>query len=153
MKKTSSRQGRTAATSHNRWPLVLLGVVAVVVAIIAGKALLTPQPANSAEPAEVQFDQALAQKQVTFALFHSKTCIPCKEMERIAAEVMPEFRGKVTFVDVDVYDDANLDLLRRMQIEVIPTTFIFDRNGQSKIFQGVISAVALRGELNAALAR
>ena len=152
MKKPRPQQKQATGTAHDRWPLVLLAVVALVLAIIAGKALLAPQPVAS-EPAEVQFDRALAQKRVTFALFHSKTCIPCKEMEKIAAQVMPEFKGKVTFVDVDVYDDTNLNLLRRMQIEVIPTTYIFDRTGQSKTFQGVISAAVLRAELNAALSR
>jgi len=151
--KPSPHKGHGPARQSSRWPVALFAVVVVVAAVIVGKALLTPQPVNSGEPAEVQFDQALAQKRVTFALFHSKTCIPCKEMEKTAAAVMPEFKGKITFVDVDVYDEANLNLLRRMQIQVIPTTFIFDRNGQSKVFQGLISADLLRSELAAALSR
>jgi len=139
--------------SPNRWPIALIAVAVVVVAIIAGKALLTPKPINAGDPVQVQLEQALAQKRVTFALFHSKTCIPCREMVNNAMVVLPEFKGKITFVDVDVYDDANLSLLQRMQIRVIPTTVIFDRTGQGKVFQGVLAPDELRTELKAALSR
>ena len=141
-----------APNPARRLPILLAAVMAVVALVLGGKALLA-KPINPGDPAEVQLDQALAQQRVVFALYHSTTCIPCKEMERVAADVMPEFKNQVTFIDVNVYDDANMNLLRRMQIRVIPTTFIYDRHGTSKTFQGVLSRDALRAELRAALAR
>ncbi len=153
MKKRDARQRQTPPVPPNRWPALVVVVVVVVAAVFAGKALLAPKPIKATDPAEVQLDQALAQKRVTFALFHSKTCIPCKQMEQIARTVMPEFEGRVTYVDVDVYDEANLNLLRRLAVRVIPTTFIYDRSGQNKTFQGVIQPGVLRAELNAALSR
>ena len=144
-----------AGTRANASPLRLLIVLAVVIlavgGVLVGKGLFGPKPIDPKDPPAQQLQQALEQKRVVFALYHSTTCIPCKEMERIAADVMPEFKGKVVFVDVNVYDEANLDLLRQMQIRVIPTTFIHDRKGEHKVFQGVISHDALRAELRAAL--
>jgi len=137
----------------NRLPLALILVVVAVVLIFAGKALLKQDDINPGDPAEAQLDQALAQKRVIYALFHSTTCIPCKEMEKTAAAVMPEFKGKVTFIDVNVYDDENTNLLRRMGLRVIPTNYVFDRSGQSKTLEGAIKADSLRAELNAALAK
>lgn len=151
MSKPGRRKG-SAGRSTNHLPVVLVVVLLAAALIVAAKGLLR-KPTNPGDPPEVQLEQALAQKRVIFALFHSTTCIPCKEMERVAAEVMPEFKGRVVFVDVDVYDEANLGLLRRMQIRVIPTTFIFDPTGQSKMFQGVMPRDTLRSELRAALAR
>jgi len=137
----------------SRLPIALILVIAAVALILAGKALLRQDDINPADPAEVQLDQALAQKRVIYALFHSTDCIPCKQMEKTAAEVMPEYKGRVTFVDVNVYDAANQNLLRRMGLRVIPTNYIFDPSGQSKKIEGAIPADSLRAELNAALAK
>jgi thioredoxin-like negative regulator of GroEL len=132
-------------------PAVILVVVFAVVAVIAGKELLRRRAPNPADPPAVQLQQALDQKRVVFALYHSTTCIPCKEMEKVAADVLPEFEGQVVFVDVNVYDERNLPLLRQMNIRVIPTSYVHDRRGNHKVFQGVISRDVLRAELRAAL--
>ncbi|MGQ9681431.1 MAG: thioredoxin domain-containing protein [Anaerolineae bacterium] len=156
MKRTSHQQRRVAAGEQrggNRVPAIVTAVVVLVGLIIGGKILLAPKPTNAGDPAEVQFEQALAQKRVIYALYHSTTCIPCKEMERVAADVMPEFAGKVTFVDVNVYDQNNLNLLRREMVRVIPTNIIYDRQGQSRRYEGVLTRDGLRAELQAALSR
>jgi thiol:disulfide interchange protein len=147
------RYKKRSKKGPSRLPLALILVIAAVALILAGKALLKQDGINPADPAEVQLDQALEQNRVIYALFHSTTCIPCKEMEKTAAAVMPEFKGKVTFIDVNVYESVNTNLLRRMGLRVIPTNYIFDRSGQSKKVEGAIPADSLRSELNAALAK
>ncbi len=153
MSKPTQKRRQPARMAGERrlglWP-VAVAVVAIG-AIVLGKQLLRPKPVNPGDPPALQLQQALEQRRVVFALYHSTTCIPCKEMEKVAAAVMPEFKDPVVFVDVNVYDERNLDLLREMQIRVIPTTFIHDRRGQHKVFQGVLSRDALRAELLAAL--
>jgi thiol:disulfide interchange protein len=137
-----------------------------VAGVIGAKMLLQPKAAATAldlsnvvsgstapQKAEAQLDQALAEKRVTFALFHSLTCIPCKEMEKVARDVMPAFKDRVTFVDVNVYDQANVPLLRRMGISTIPTTYVFGKDGTYQRFIGVITRDTLRTVLQTALSQ
>lgn len=150
---SKKRQHKPAKTEKNRIWIALILVAAAVVLVLVGKSMLSEDSINPGDPAEVQLDQALAQKRVIYALFHSTDCIPCQQMEKTAAEVMPEFKSKVTFIDVNVYDRANTALMRRMGLRVIPTNYVFDRSGQFKKIEGAIPADALRAELNAALSR
>ena len=69
---------------------------------------------------EDQFRAAIGAHKPTLALFHSLTCVPCKAMAATVEEVRPEYEGKVAFVDVDVYDSANLNLCRSARIQMIP---------------------------------
>ncbi|MBU0494814.1 MAG: thioredoxin family protein [Chloroflexi bacterium] len=97
-------------------------------------------------PAE-QLDQALAAHRPVFVLFHSTTCIPCKEMEKIVARVRPDLEDRVVFVDVIVGEARNQDLNRQMGIRVIPTSIIFDAQGHARQGVGVIAEDTLRAEL------
>lgn len=158
MAKTShkpKRRGRKqpASPPRNRTVIPLLLVAAAVALILIGKGMLSGDSINPADPPEVQLNQALEQKRVIYALFHSTDCIPCKQMEKTAAEVMPAYKNTIVFVDVNIYDPINASLLRRMGLRVIPTNYIFDRTGQYKRIEGAIPAEALRAELDAALTR
>lgn len=150
-RKKRSQSSARAKQSPQALLAVLIVVILAAGGIVIGKGLFSPEPVKSGDPPALQLQQALEQKRAVLALYHSTTCIPCKEMEKVAADVMPEFKDKVVFVDVNVYDAGNRELLRQMQIRVIPTTFIYDRSGKHKVFQGVISREALRAELRAAL--
>lgn len=150
-KKSSSKQPAPSPRSRTMIPLFL--VAAAVALVLIGKGMLSGDSINPADPPETQLNQALEQKRVIYALFHSTDCIPCKQMEKTAAEVMPAYKNKIVFVDVNVYDPINTALLRRMGLRVIPTNYIFDRTGQYKRIEGAIPAETLRAELDAALAR
>lgn len=155
MEKGPKRKQSTATkvASRGRVPVVLAVVGVAIILVIVGKGMLRQEEINPGDPPEVQFDQALAQNRVIFALFRSKTCVPCMEMGRIAAEVMPEFAGRVVFIEANVYDKVNANLLQRMRIRVIPTTYIYDRTGTSKVHQGVLGRQSLRAALQAALSK
>lgn len=158
MAKTSHKPKRRsrkqpASPPRNRTVIPLLLVAAAVALILIGKGMLSGDSINPADPPEVQLNQALEQKRVIYALFHSTDCIPCKQMEKTAAEVMPAYKNTIVFVDVNIYDPINASLLRRMGLRVIPTNYIFDRTGQYKRIEGAIPAEALRAELDAALTR
>ncbi|MGB9593003.1 MAG: thioredoxin family protein [Anaerolineae bacterium] len=150
-KKRTGKQPTSA--SPNRTAIALLLVAAAVALILIGKGMLSRDSINPSDPPETQLNQALDQKRVVYALFHSTDCIPCKQMEKTAAEVMPAYKNRIVFVDVNIYDPINAALLRRMGLRVIPTNYIFDRTGQYKRIEGAIPADILRAELDAALSR
>jgi thioredoxin-like negative regulator of GroEL len=140
--------------------LIVLGIVgAVVLLTLVGKELVsrgpaeTPSLVNPADPPGVQLEQALAEERVVLVLFQATTCIPCQQMMRIVAEVLPEFEGRLVFIDVDVYQEASISLIRQMQIRVVPTSLIIDGAGEVRMYQGVIPRDLLREELQGALDR
>ena len=59
--------------------------------------------------------------------FGADSCIPCKEMAPVLKKLNAELQGKVIvkFVDVWKYKEAAADF----PVEVIPTQFFFDKNG------------------------
>jgi thiol:disulfide interchange protein len=110
-------------------------------------AAVTPLPPASTSSPEEQLDRLLADGQPVLAFFHSMTCVPCIQMDGIVKEVYPDFQERVSLVDVNVYDKANQNLLRRANLRVIPTLIFIDRNGEARGYTGVMPADALRAQL------
>ncbi len=111
----------------------------------------TPVPAaetglapRAGELPEAYLDRLLEEGQPVFAFFHSTTCAQCIEMTKIVEQVYPDFAQQVALVDVNVYDDANQNLLQRAGIRVIPTLIFIDRTGQGQGATGVMPAEKLR---------
>lgn len=96
---------------------------------------------------EAQVDHLLAAGQPIFVFFHSNTCQQCIDMTRIVEQVYPNFDGRVYLVDVNVYDSANQNLLRRAGLRVIPTSVFIDRSGEAWGYTGVMPAADLREQL------
>ena len=63
------------------------------------------------------------------------------------AQVYPEFTDSVTLVDVNVYDEQNQALLKRVELQYIPTLIFFDRSGQGEVSVGVMEAEQLKQTL------
>jgi thiol:disulfide interchange protein len=129
------------------WPADDMTPVPVETLTAGGSPVAAGPPAPPGIAPAEQLDQALAARKPAFVLFHSTTCIPCKEMEKIVARVRPDFEGRIVFVDVIVGEARNQDLNRRMGIRAIPTSVIFDAQGQARQGVGVIAENALRAEL------
>jgi thioredoxin-like negative regulator of GroEL len=135
--------------------IVVLAIVAIVIGVIliAKAQPAAPTSASSVTPVvespEVILDRALAAKQPTLAFFHSLTCDSCIEMTAIVEQVYPEFKGTITLVDVNVYDERNQSLLQRARIRAIPTLVFIDHTGQGQMFMGVMEAAQLRQTLQA----
>lgn len=126
--------------------LIILGVALLLVAVFVFK---ESAPATSAAaPLESQLDAALAAKRPTFVFLHSLDCIPCKEMMGIVAEVYPEFQDSVALIDVDVYDKNNENLLRREQLQSIPTLVFYDAQVTRQVFIGVMQPDQFRQVLS-----
>ena len=130
-------------------PPILLILVGVALLLIAIFALKSGDSAPAGASLEVQLDQALKDGHPTFVFLHSLDCIPCKEMMVVVAEVYPEFKDSIALVDVDVYDQSNISLMRRERLQVIPTLVFYDRQGRRQTFIGVMQAEQLRDTLQA----
>lgn len=98
---------------------------------------------------EAQLDQLLAEGKPVFAFFHSNNCVQCIRMIEIVEQVYPDFSDAVPLVDVNVYDERNGNLLRRVGLRFIPTLVFVDRAGQGETHVGVMEPQALREQLQA----
>jgi thiol:disulfide interchange protein len=132
--------------------LILGGVILLVVLVLSIKPDRQPSNAlatgNEDLPA-AQLDQALAENKPTLAFFHSDNCYQCIVMMDIVAQVYPEFENAVTLVDINVYDERNDELLRRVGLQYIPTLIFYNLAGNGQVSVGVMEAENLRQTLSA----
>ncbi|MCK6539944.1 MAG: thioredoxin domain-containing protein [Anaerolineales bacterium] len=124
--------------------LILAGIALLLIAVFLAKG----SGVSTASTLESQLDEALAAKHPTFVFLHSLDCIPCKEMMGTVAEVYPEFQDSVTLIDVDVYDQNNTNILRRENLQSIPTLVFYDAQGTRQVFVGVMQADQFRQTLS-----
>ena len=92
----------------------------------------SPQPkketALAPELASIPLEQALSSGLPTLAEFGASTCVPCKQMKPILAELAVEYEGKLNVVIVEVYEQKDLAL--QYSVMAIPTQIFFDSSGQ-----------------------
>ena len=98
---------------------------------------------------ETQLDRALAENRPTLAFFHSNNCQQCIVMMDVVARVYPDFEHSVILVDVNVYEEANQPLLRRVRLQFIPTLIFYDRSGEAQTHIGVMAPDQLSAMLTA----
>ena len=127
--------------------LILAGIALLLVAVFAFKSL--SQPPALTTSLEAQLDQALKDGRPTFVFLHSLECIPCKEMMGTVAAVYPEFQDSVVLIDVDIYDESNANLLRRENLQSIPTLVFYDAKGQRQMMIGAMPPNQFRITLQA----
>jgi len=144
--KRALRRKQLAQKQQSLTLLILGGIALLLIAVFAFKSGgSTPTSTNSLE---AQLDQALKNERPTFVFLHSLECIPCKEMMGVVAEVYPEFQDSVVLIDVDIYDERNANLLRRENLQSIPTLVFYDAKGKRQMMIGAMPPDQFRATLN-----
>lgn len=69
-------------------------------------------------------------------------------MIEIVNEVYPEYKDKVSLVDINVYDELNKNLLIRADIHSIPTQVFINESGEIIQSIGLMSAAQLHDALD-----
>ena len=103
------------------------------------------------EDASDQLDWALRNKKPSFIFFHSTTCAPCKAMMKVLERVLPDYEGKIVYVDVLTDDKANAGLSREAGIRAVPTSFFLTGEGKGKRRVGGMDEPAIREALDSLL--
>ena len=60
--------------------------------------------------------------------FGAKYCVPCKEMQKVVAELKPQYGDQVEFRMV--YSDEEMPMFKKYKIVAIPTQVFFDASGK-----------------------
>jgi thioredoxin 1 len=121
----------TAPTKVSRraWLAVVAGVIATAAGggIYALRSPALPvQPAR--RPADDAVQAALALGKPVVAEFGSVSCVSCREVKPILAELQRTHGAKLTVVDVDVLKERQY--LSRYRIQLMPTQVFFDAQGR-----------------------
>ena len=82
-------------------------------------------PALSAEKAEIQVVPVPAT--VTMVDLGAASCIPCKMMAPILAELAKEYSGRAAIIFIDVWQHR--DVAKKFAITAIPTQIFYDSSG------------------------
>jgi len=144
--------------------LVVLVVAAVFVALFAirlSQGMQGAQPSSSSvggpvaedgpDPA-ASFEEALGAGRPIYVLFHSATCAPCVEIDAVASRVVPEYEGRVSFVDVYTDDPRARPLFARFAFQYIPTSFFLAADGAVvDQYTGVLNDDEMRSRLETLL--
>lgn len=80
-------------------------------------------PTAAADP----ISRAIATGRPVLADFGRGTCIPCKKMAPILAELKEEYAGKAEILVLDI--DEYMELTRSVGIRMIPTQIFYDSKG------------------------
>lgn len=153
---------------------VMLVVLVVLAAVLAAKLTgLGPIPPETAatgkngvtaagvgstmtavhNDATADFKAALLTGKPVFVLFHSLTCKPCVEISAAADRVMPEYEGKVVFVNALTEDGSSRELASRFTFQYIPASFFVRSDGTvADSFIGPLSDADLRTRLDKLIA-
>lgn len=122
-----------APTMRSRWRMAVAGVL--LLALAAGwwaQRAAAPDPPPQFQAARVAasdaVQQVLRQGKPTVVEFGSTSCVSCREMKPLLAQLAREHGERVAIVDIDVL--AQREYLRRYGIVVIPTQVFFDATGR-----------------------
>ncbi|MDI6716462.1 MAG: thioredoxin fold domain-containing protein [Actinomycetota bacterium] len=113
-------------------------IILVVVVFITAVIIYPKITSNQGEirknlnlsPGERALENALKSGKPTMILFHSNSCVLCKQMLSIVAKVKPLFAKRANFVDISVEDKSEVRLISKFGIEKIPTSVFLDRSGK-----------------------
>jgi thioredoxin 1 len=113
--------------------------------LLSGLSLAADLPSAN----EAAIHAALDSGRPTVADFGSRTCIPCKKMAPILAELGREYQGKANVLFTDVHEAKKLAAAYRVQM--IPTQIFFDAKGKEvKRHVGFMDKADILKELHAA---
>ena len=95
------------------------------------------------------YDAALKTGKPIYLLFHSLTCDPCVEISAVVDDVLPQYEGRVVFVNAISDDPSAKQLAAQFRFQYIPTSFFITPDGKvADSFTGSMSAVDLKARLD-----
>lgn len=161
---TPTEPSQTSPSTRGK-ALIVLGVAVVFLALLAmrmsnamsdgapeGTTRGTEAPSATVPDPVAAYEQALTGGKPIFVLFHSSTCAPCVEIDAVASRVVPEYDGRISFVDVYTEDPRARPLFAQFAFQYIPTSFFLATDGSvADQHTGVLNEDEMRARLDALL--
>ena len=104
--------------------------------------------------ATADYNAALKTGKPVYLLFHSMTCDPCVEISGVVDKVLPEYAGKVVFVNAISDDASGRQLASQFQFQYIPTSFFITPDGAvAESFTGAMTDADMKARLDKLIAQ
>lgn len=124
-------------------------VAAPGAAVGTESASMASGPSQSHADAMAAYDAALASGKPIYLLFHSLTCDPCIAISAVVDRVMPDYQGKVVFVNAITTDEPSRQLVEKFRFQYIPQSFFLDPKGSVvESYTGAMDEPSLRAYLD-----
>ena len=119
------------------YTVLILGITTVLV--VKHNRRMHLLPAGGKSPAIIALAEAQEDRMPVWLLFHSSICQVCAEMDKVYRKLEPEFQGKVKFIEVDYDAPAEQELIRGLNVRLVPTSVFFKSDG--RVFEKKIGAM------------
>ncbi len=94
-------------------------VITIIILLLAGTFCFAEVTAQ---------DSTIIEPKITFLELGSKTCIPCKQMEKVLGSISAKYGDQIEVVFHDVKEDKKISA--KYKIKMIPTQVFLDENGK-----------------------
>ena len=109
----------------------------------------TSGPSSSHADAMLAYEAALKTGKPIYVLFHSLTCDPCIEVSAVVDKVIPDYEGRVVFVNAISTDEPSQRLADKFRFQYIPQSFFLDSKGDVvDSFTGTMDESAMKAYLD-----
>ena len=93
------------------------------------------------------FEAEISEKEkLVIADFYSDSCIPCKRMSPVLAELEEEFADSVKFVKLNINFDA--ETAEKYEVTAVPTLVFFKNGEEQTRIVGVVKKAELEDIIN-----
>lgn len=90
-----------------------------------------------------QFEEAVLQaSQPVLVDFYSDSCVPCKRMSPLLAEIEQEYADKIKIVKVNVPFDR--PLAEQYTVQTVPTLLLFQNGAETARLHGAIKKAQIK---------
>lgn len=131
----------------NKNKVIILALVIVAVISILGNKFYKNNIVS--QSAEIIVDTAIKEHKPVWILFRSQTWATCIQMSKVFAQVTPDYKDTLVYLESDVNAKESFTLVDRFKIMTIPTSVLIDAQGNVKEkFSGYYSPEQMKEKIN-----
>ncbi|MEI7474329.1 MAG: thioredoxin family protein [bacterium] len=81
--------------------------------------------------------------------FSSKYCLECEDLDKVLTPLEKKYEGKIDFIKIDITskDTESQKLIKKYNVQVVPTLVLIDKNKKEKILNGYMDDKTLDNHL------
>jgi thioredoxin 1 len=121
-------KGAAAPENTRKTGAVQVNTSAIIPAVPTTPVDVTVAPQLASAPDSQPAQTAASMPLLWVYEFSAPWCPSCRQLSPLLEEAAGKYSGFVQYVPVNV--DANREVLKRLQIDLIPTVMVIDRNGR-----------------------
>ncbi|MBP1561409.1 MAG: thioredoxin [Oscillospiraceae bacterium] len=90
--------------------------------------------------------EVLGADKAVIADFYSDSCVPCKRLSPVLAEIEEEYGGKVKLVKININFDA--ELAEKYEVQTVPTLVFFKNGAEASRQSGALKKADIVSEID-----